>query len=337
MNSLKKVILISAGDPASISSEITIKAIENSKIIKNIRPIVISSLNLIEDCKKNINSNIKLNEIKDKVNFSDYKENNLNIIPINLFEEIFFGKPNTKYASFIKKSIVDCVRIKMNSIASAIVTNPINKEIMYQSGFNFQGHTDFLASLSQYKKIPVMMLVTNGLKTIPLTIHVPIKNISKLITKSRIEHSINIAKESLISLFNISKPRILVTGLNPHAGENGDIGNEEKKIIIPAINKAKKKNDCFLEGPVSADTAFSSKKRKDYDVAICMYHDQALIPIKTLDFFNGVNVTLGLDFIRTSPDHGTAFDIAGKNIANPDSLIAAINLAYQMSINKQDG
>ena len=337
MNSLKKVILISAGDPASISTEITIKAIENSKIIKNIRPIVISSLNLIEDCKKNINSNIKLNEIKDKVNFSDYKENNLNIIPINLFEEIIFGKPNTKYASFIKNSIVDCVRIKMNSIASAIVTNPINKEIMYQSGFNFQGHTDFLASLSQYKKKPVMMLVTNGLKTIPLTIHVPIKNIPKLITKSLIEHSIDVAKESLISLFNISKPRILVTGLNPHAGENGDIGNEEKKIIIPAINKAKKKYDCFLEGPVSADTAFSSKKRNDYDVAICMYHDQALIPIKTLDFFNGVNVTLGLDFIRTSPDHGTAFDIAGKNIANPDSLIAAINLAYQMSINKQDG
>ena len=112
---------------------------------------------------------------------------------------------------------------------------------------------------------------------------------------------------------------------------------KKKKIILPAINNAKKKYDCFLEGPVSADTAFSSKKRNDYDVAICMYHDQALIPIKTLDFFNGVNVTLGLDFIRTSPDHGTAFDIAGKNIANPDSLIAAINLAYQMSINKQDG
>jgi 4-hydroxy-L-threonine phosphate dehydrogenase PdxA len=127
MNSLKKVILISAGDPASISTEITIKAIENSKIIKSIRPIVISSPNLIEDCKNNINSNIKLNKIKDKVNFSDYKENHLNIIPINLFEEIIFGKPNTKYASFIKKSIVDCVRIKMNSIASAIVTNPINK------------------------------------------------------------------------------------------------------------------------------------------------------------------------------------------------------------------
>ena len=181
------------------------------------------------------------------------------------------------------------------------------------------------------------MLVIKDLKTIPLTVHVPLKNVPKLISKNLLELTISIAKESLVSLFNISKPRIIITGLNPHAGENGDIGDEEKKIIIPAINEAKKKQNCFLEGPISADTAFSSEKRKFYDVAICMYHDQALIPIKTLDFFNGVNVTLGLDFIRTSPDHGTGFDIVGKNIANPDSLIAAINLAYEMSINKNNG
>ena len=225
----------------------------------------------------------------------------------------------------------------MNSVASAIVTNPISKNMMYKSGFNFQGHTDFLASLSKYKKNPVMMLVIKDLKTIPLTVHVPLKNVPKLISKNLLELTISIAKESLVSLFNISKPRIIITGLNPHAGENGDIGDEEKKIIVPVINEAKKKQKCFLEGPISADTAFSSEKRKVYDVAICMYHDQALITIKTLDFFNGVNVTLGLDFIRTSPDHGTAFDIAGKNIANPDSLIAAINLAYEMSINKNNG
>ena len=209
--------------------------------------------------------------------------------------------------------------------------------MMYQSGFKFQGHTDFLASLSQNKKYPVMMLVSSQLKTIPLTIHVPLKDVPKLISEDLIKITVNIAKESLISLFNISKPRIVVTGLNPHSGENGNIGDEEEKIIIPAINETKKKQDCFLEGPISADTAFSSEKRRDYDVAICMYHDQALIPLKTLDFFNGVNVTLGLDFIRTSPDHGTAFDITGKNIANPDSLIAAINLAYEMSRNKNNG
>ncbi len=334
MNPLKKVILISAGDPASISTEITIKALESSKINQNIEPIIVSDPQLIKDCKKVIDSNIKINEIQDKIKFSDFKKNHLNIISIKLSEKIIFGKSHWKYSSFIKKSIITCIETERKSVASAIVTNPISKHIMHRSGFNFQGHTDFLASLSRYKKNPIMMLVINELKTIPLTIHVPIKNVPKLISKDLIQLTINIAKESLISLFKISKPRIIVTGLNPHAGENGDIGNEEKRIIIPAINEAKKKQDCFIEGPVSADTVFSFRKRNDYDIAICMYHDQALIPIKTLDFFNGVNVTLGLDFIRTSPDHGTGFDIAGKNIANPDSLIAAVNLAYQMSVNK---
>ena len=337
MKPMKKVILISAGDPASISTEITIKALESYKINQNIKPIIISDPQLIEDCKKIIKSKVKINEIRDKEKFSDFKKNYLNIIPIKLSDKIIFGESHCKYASFIKKSIISCIETERRSIASAIVTNPINKNIMYQSGFDFQGHTDYLASLSRYKKFPIMMLVINELKTIPLTIHVPIKNVHKLISKKLIELTINIAKESLISLFNIPKPRIIITGLNPHAGENGDIGNEEKKMIIPAINEAKKKQDCFLEGPVSADAIFSLKKRKDYDVAICMYHDQALIPIKTLDFFNGVNVTLGLDFIRTSPDHGTGFDIAGKNIANPDSLIAAVNLAYQMSVNRKIG
>ncbi len=335
MISMKKVILISAGDPDSISTEITIKAIQNSKINKNIKPIVITNSKLIEDCKKNIKSKIELNEIEDNVNFSDFKENFLNILSIKLPDDNILGNRDIKFSSFIQNSIITCVKTEMNSVASAIVTNPINKNMMYRSGFNFQGHTDFLASLSKYKKNPVMMLVNNELKTIPLTIHVPLKNVPRLITKNLIALTINIAKESLVSLFNIPKPRIIVTGLNPHAGENGDIGDEEKTIIVPAINEAKKIQNCFVEGPISADTAFSSERRKDYDVAICMYHDQALIPIKTLNFFTGVNVTLGLDFIRTSPDHGTGFDIAGKNIANPDSLIAAINLAYEMSINKK--
>ena len=337
MNHMTKVILISAGDPDSISTEITIKAIQHSKMNKNVKPVVVSNSKIIENCKKSIGSKIQLNEIKDKVNFSDFKENFLNILSIKLPDDNIFENRNTKYASFIKDSIITCVKTEMNSVASAIVTNPISKNMMYKSGFNFQGHTDFLASLSKYKKNPVMMLVIKDLKTIPLTVHVPLKKVPKLISKNLLELTISIAKESLVSLFNISKPRIIITGLNPHAGENGDIGDEERKIIIPAINEAQKKQNCFLEGPISADTAFSPEKRRFYDVAICMYHDQALIPIKTLDFFNGVNVTLGLDFIRTSPDHGTGFDIAGKNIANPDSLIAAINLAYEMSINKNNG
>ena len=207
---------------------------------------------------------------------------------------------------------------------------------MYKSGFDFEGHTDFLGSLSIKKKNPVMMLVTNGLKTLPLTIHVPLKKVTELITKELINTKIKIAVDDLKTFFDIKKPSIIVTGLNPHAGENGDLGDEEIRIIKPAIDELKKLTNISITGPISADIAFSPSKRCQYDLAVCMYHDQALIPIKTLDFYNGVNVTLGLDFIRTSPDHGTAFDIAGKNLANPESLISAINLAYEMGTNKNN-
>ena len=336
MTSTKKFILISAGDPSSISSEITIKAIQSSEINKNIMPLVVTDPKIIRDYGEMNKSNFDINEIKDELYFTDYKKNEINVIPIKVFEKPILGNPTIKNAVFIKNSILKCVNIQMASIASAIVTNPIHKKTMYDSGFNYSGHTDFLASLSVKKKQPVMMLVGENLKTIPLTIHVPLKKVSKLITQELIIFTINIAKEYLISYFGISKPRIIVTGLNPHAGEDGDIGIEEKNIIMPAINKAIDNKTFYLSGPVSADSVFSYNKRKEYDLAICMYHDQALIPIKTLDFFNGVNVTLGLDFIRTSPDHGTGFDIAGKNKASPQSLISAINLGYLMSINKDN-
>ena len=336
MISSKNVILLTAGDPASISTEITIKAIETKKINKNVKTVVITDPNLLEEYINLSKKNIKINQIFDKVNFTDYKENSINIIALKLKNKIKFGKPDTKNFSFIKSSITLAVDIYMNSIASAIVTNPINKNMMHKSGFNFEGHTDFLATLSSKKKTPLMMLVTNELKTLPLTIHVPLIKVPKLITKDLIYSNVKIAAEALQTYFNIKKPSIIVTGLNPHAGEDGDFGDEEIKVIIPAIDELKKLNYIRVSGPISADTAFSLTRRSDYDLAVCMYHDQALIPIKTLDFYNGVNVTLGLDFIRTSPDHGTGFDIAGKNLANPESLIAAVNLAYDMSINKKN-
>ncbi len=332
----KKIILISAGDPASIAPEITIKAIQSSKINKNIQPIIVTDSEIIKDYNKNYKKNIIINEINDLHNFTDFKVNHFNIIPIKLSEKVILGKPSVKNANFVKDSIFKSVKIQMNSIASAIVTNPISKNIMYKSGFKFNGHTEFLAYLSIKKKFPVMMMVSNELKTIPLTIHEPLKKVPSLISKDLILLTIKIASEDLNSYFGIKKPKIIITGLNPHAGENGEIGEEEEKIIIPAIKEAKKNKNILLAGPLSSDIAFTSSFRKDYDVAICMYHDQALIPIKTLDFYNGVNATLGLDFIRTSPDHGTGFDIAGKDKANPDSLISSINLAYQMSINKEN-
>ena len=336
MSATKIVILITAGDPASISTEITIKAIETQKIKEDINLVVTTDPTLVEEYKKLVRSNIKINVIKDEIKFSDYKDNYFNVIPIKLNNIVEYGKPNVKNFAFTKFSIIKTIEVHNKSIASAIVTNPINKYIMYKSGFNFEGHTDFLGSLSTKKKNPVMMLVTNGLKTLPLTIHVPLKNVTQLITKDLINTKIKIAVEDLKTFFDIKKPSIIVTGLNPHAGENGDLGDEEIRIIKPAIDELKKLTNISITGPISADIAFSPSKRCNYDLAVCMYHDQALIPIKTLDFYNGVNVTLGLDFIRTSPDHGTAFDIAGKNLANPESLISAINLAYEMGTNKNN-
>ena len=334
--SKKKIILISAGDPSSIASELTIKALQSGKIIDDILPIIVTDSSLIENHKNIIEDNWKINEIKDQNNFLDYKKNNFNIIPMKIENKVKLGNPSVKNCEFIKSSIIKCIELENRTIASAIVTNPINKNIMYQAGFNYAGHTEFLATFSKKNIQPVMMLVSEYLKTIPLTIHVPIKDVPNLITRELIVSTVKITSNYLKKYFGINKPRIVITGLNPHSGENGEIGLEEQKIIIPCINDIKNNSSILLNGPLSADTIFSYQQRQTYDVAICMYHDQALIPIKTLDFNNAVNVTLGLDFIRTSPDHGTGFDIAGKDKANPGSLISAINLAYLMSVNKDN-
>jgi len=330
----KKIILITSGDPSSIAPEITIKALQSSKINKNIFPVIVTDPQLIQNYNDIIIDNWKINEIKDQSNFTDYKVNYFNIISIPINNIVRLGKPSIVNCEFIKSSILKCIELESKTSVSAIVTNPINKKIMYKSGFKYAGHTEFLASHSKINTQPVMMLVAQDLKTVPLTIHVPISEVSGLISKELIIKTVKIVAKDLTEYFGINKPKIFITGLNPHAGENGEIGSEEQNIIIPAIRKIKNSNDFEIQGPFSADTLFSSEARKTYDVVICMYHDQALIPIKTIDFNNGVNVTLGLDFIRTSPDHGTGFDIAGKNNASPDSLIAAINLAYSMSVNK---
>ena len=330
----KKIILITSGDPSSIAPEITIKALQSSKINKNIFPVIVTDPQLIQNYNDIIIDNWKINEIKDQSNFTDYKVNYFNIISIQINDIVRLGKPSIVNCEFIKSSILKCMELESKTSVSAIVTNPINKKIMYKSGFKYAGHTEFLASHSKINTQPVMMLVAQDLKTVPLTIHVPISEVSGLISKELIIKTVKIVAKDLTEYFGINKPKIFITGLNPHAGENGEIGSEEQNIIIPAIRKIKNSNDFEIQGPFSADTLFSSEARKTYDVVICMYHDQALIPIKTIDFNNGVNVTLGLDFIRTSPDHGTGFDIAGKNNASPDSLIAAINLAYSMSVNK---
>jgi 4-hydroxythreonine-4-phosphate dehydrogenase len=240
------------------------------------------------------------------------------------------GKLDARNSAAVIGSIDEAVRLCLSGEASGMVTNPIQKETLYDVGFKHQGHTDYLASLAKVSGQEVMMLVGEGLRAIPVTVHIPLADVPKALTTGAIVTQGKVVAESLKRWFGIARPRLAVTGLNPHAGENGAMGKEDQTVVAPAVAALKAAGiDVF--GPMSADTAFHAEARATYDAILCMYHDQALIPVKTLDFHRGVNVTLGLPFIRTSPDHGTALGIAGKGIANPTSLIAAIRLASSMA------
>lgn len=230
-------------------------------------------------------------------------------------------------------AIDEGVALIMAGKAAALVTNPIQKETLYSAGFRHQGHTDYLAALAGkagHKAHEVMMLVARDLRTVPLTVHIPFKDVLAALSTEMIVSQAHVVANDLQKYFGIMRPRIALTGINPHAGENGTMGREEQTIIIPAINQLRAEG-LTVSGPLPADTAFHEEARANYDAILCMYHDQALIPVKTLDFHGGVNVTLGLPFIRTSPDHGTALGIAGTGKANPQSLIAALKLAGEMA------
>ncbi|MCG6858092.1 MAG: 4-hydroxythreonine-4-phosphate dehydrogenase PdxA [Salaquimonas sp.] len=247
------------------------------------------------------------------------------------------GRPCTKDAGGIVEAIETAVEFTLDGKASGIVTCPINKQALYTAGFAHPGHTEFLAELSNRrtdrKDRPVMMLAGPQLRTIPVTIHIPLKEVPAQLTSELIVETGRIAARDLKERFAIRNPRIAVAGLNPHAGEGGALGKEDVAVVAPAV-RALQAEGIDARGPLPADTMFHERARATYDVALCMYHDQALIPAKTLAFDEAVNVTLGLPFIRTSPDHGTAFDIAGTGMANPASFVAALKMAWQMACAK---
>ena len=248
--------------------------------------------------------------------------------PLNV--PIVPGSPNSANASAICGSIEKAVELVNGGKALAIVTNPIHKANLYEAGFTYPGHTEYLAALAKIDTPPVMMLLCPRLRVVPVTIHVSLSEALRTIDADTIVTTAEITANALKTDFAIDQPRLAVAGLNPHAGEDGSMGREEIDIIAPAIEKIRAKGIDAV-GPLPPDTMFTPRARTTYDAAICMYHDQALIPIKALDFDGGVNVTLGLPFVRTSPDHGTALDIAGHGMANPGSLIAALKIAYEMA------
>lgn len=246
------------------------------------------------------------------------------------------GSPRPGHASAIIASIEEAVALTVAGRASAAVTNPIAKYVLLEAGFAHPGHTEFLAELAgrhgYADVVPVMMMASRRLNAVPVTVHIALKDVPSAITRDRIVKAACITSGALISHFAIASPRLAVCGLNPHAGENGALGREEIEIIAPAI-EALKARGIDASGPHAADALFHDAARARYDAVLAMYHDQALIPFKTLSFDDGVNVTLGLPFIRTSPDHGTAFQLAGTGHANPGSFIEALRLAREMARN----
>ena len=240
------------------------------------------------------------------------------------------GQPDPANAAGVIAVIERAVRLVMGGKARAICTAPIHKKALKDgAGFAFPGHTEFLAHLAGVDRV-VMMLACPELRVVPATIHIALSEVPRALTSEVLEETIRITHAGLIRDFGIAAPRIAVAGLNPHAGEGGAMGREELDWMAPLVARLAGEG-MAIRGPMSADTMFHAAARRGYDVAVCAYHDQALIPIKTIDFAGGVNVTLGLPFVRTSPDHGTAYGIAGCGVADPSSLIAALRMAHQMA------
>jgi 4-hydroxythreonine-4-phosphate dehydrogenase len=239
------------------------------------------------------------------------------------------GKADPINAGAVIEAIDMSVRLALEGKVGAVVTAPISKAVLNAAGFAFAGHTEYLAHLTGGRRA-VMMLAGAGLRVVPVTIHLPLAEVPTRLDKALIVETGSIVEAALKQDFRIASPRLAVAGLNPHAGENGVLGSEEIETIAPAVAELKARG-ITIRGPLSADTLFHPEARAKYDAVLCMYHDQALIPVKMLAFWDGVNVTLGLPIVRTSPDHGTAFEIAGTGKANPRSMIAAITLAAKMA------
>ncbi len=328
-------LTLTMGDPAGIGPDITLMAWAACQS-RSLPPFaVLADPNLLAARAAALGIDAPLHLTDSPRDGALKFKDQLPVVPVALRARCLPGKPDPANAAAVLSSIERAVKFVRERKAAAIVTNPIAKSILYQADFKYPGHTEYLASLVKLYQpeaphIPVMMLASPQLRVIPVTIHIPLAEVPKTLTEALIYQTVRITAAALQRSYGIDEPCIAVTGLNPHAGESGELGREEIEIIIPALHKLR--DDGYnVTGPHPADTIFHDRARQGYDAAIAMYHDQALIPVKAIAFDTAVNVTLGLPFVRTSPDHGTAFDIAAKGNASPESLIQSLKLAAQMA------
>lgn len=329
---VKPVIGITMGDPAGIGPEICAKALTSSEIQVIANCVVIGDRKVLRQGLKVAKiANIEINPIK-KISEAKFLRGTIDVLDLkNVSPRLKIGQVSKAAGKAAVEYIEKAVRLAMDGKIDAMVTAPINKEAMHKAGYKFQGHTEILAARTKAKKY-AMMFVSDTLWIMLVTTHVPLKDVSKNLDKKKIVNAIKLAHETLYKLRE-KKPRIGVAGLNPHAGEAGIFGDEEIKIIAPAVAEAKKLG-INVKGPISPDAIFYLANIGMFDIVVAMYHDQGLIPLKLLSFNKSVNVTVGLPIIRTSVDHGTGFDIAGKGWANPQSLLEAIKVATHFAKTK---
>ena len=315
-------IVVSCGEPAGIGPEIAAKAWD---ALRGDLPFV-----YIGD-PRHLPAGTPVAVIDAPSEAANHSPRALPVLALPFAADARPGQPDPANAAGVIAAIARGVELVQAGQARALCTAPIHKKALKDGAdFPYPGHTEYLAALAGVERV-VMMLACDALRVVPVTIHIPLAEVRHALTPDLLRQTIRITHAALIRDFGLAKPRLAVAGLNPHAGEGGAMGREELDLIAPVLDGLRAEG-LAIAGPLSADTMFHAAARARYDAAICMYHDQALIPIKTLDFAGGVNVTLGLPFIRTSPDHGTAFDIAGRGIADPSSMIAALRMADVMSL-----
>jgi 4-phospho-D-threonate 3-dehydrogenase / 4-phospho-D-erythronate 3-dehydrogenase len=313
------------GDGAGIGPEVVLKAIVSPRLTDRCLPLIIGDPRIILSLLSSLRIDIPLKVYRD-INHINWSKKEIRLLEVEGAPEKLPipGKIDAGWARTAMNSVALGVELSGKGEVSALVTGPINKEGIHRAGYKFQGHTDYLAYLTGTENY-AMMLIGGDIRVVLATVHIPLNEVSSSLNKEEIVKKIYLARDAMLR-FGIRTPRIAVAGLNPHAGEGGAFGREDLDIISPAVEECRGEG-LLVQGPLPPDTLFYKVLHSEYDVAVVMYHDQGLIPLKMLAFDRGVNITLGLPFVRTSPDHGTAYDIAGQGTANPDSMIEAINTA----------
>lgn len=328
----KPPLAISLGEPGGIGPDLVLQLFSD-RLQHNLPPLVVyGPASILTQRAVSLGLDVNIARLESAADL-DQAEGRLQVLDVGGDMQDHPGKLRVEYAQCVIDSISHATADTLAGTCRALVTAPIQKSVLYQVGFNHPGHTEFLAKLCARDGMtlhPVMMLAHDVFRVVPLTIHVPLAQVPNLVTADLIAETAQIVTKDLKRRFGIVKPKLAICGLNPHAGEDGTIGTEDRDVIAPAIDMLRE-NDIDAVGPLSADTLFHPAHWQQFDVVIAMYHDQALIPIKTLAFDAGVNVTLGLPIVRTSPDHGTALSLAGSGKASMNSMLAAIRLADKMS------